>query len=313
MRIEYHRTLIADRVRNAAFQRALAKAIVKGKTRVADIGAGTGLLGLMAAKLGAREVFLYETAEVAGVAAALIKANRAAKVCHLMPCHSTEMREPPQADLIVSETLGNYPLEEDIVETLNDARQRFLAPGGAIVPMRITQFVAPVVTDRIARELGAWDDVGSGLDFSIAKTMSLNNVYVRTLAPGELLDGTADGVVWDTVDLTRTAKANRKGEANWRLKSAATIHGFCTWWTADLVEGVSLSTAPGAPATHWEQLYFPLMAPIAARAGETVAVSLRSRSSREGGTHLAWTASHLDKAGKLIARQALDLDKGYLP
>jgi predicted RNA methylase len=70
MRIEYHRTLIADHVRNKAFHEPLSRVIKPGETTVADIGAGTGLLGLMASKLGAREVMLYEAAEVAGVAAA---------------------------------------------------------------------------------------------------------------------------------------------------------------------------------------------------------------------------------------------------
>src|SRR3989337_2171161 len=103
MRIEYHRTLIADRVRNEAFYKALKSVIRKGETVVADIGAGTGLLGLMAAKLGAREVYLYEAAGVAGVAAETLKTNRA-KNCRLMPCHSTEMEDPPRADVIVCET-----------------------------------------------------------------------------------------------------------------------------------------------------------------------------------------------------------------
>ena len=63
MRIEYHRTLIADRVRNRALMEALKKIIRKGETVVADIGAGTGLIGLMAARLGAKEVHLYEMGE----------------------------------------------------------------------------------------------------------------------------------------------------------------------------------------------------------------------------------------------------------
>lgn len=312
MRIEYHRTLIADRARNAAFHRALAKVIAKGRTLVADIGAGTGLLGLMAAKLGARDVFLYETAEVAQVAAAHIKANRA-RNCHLMPCHSTEMQDPPQVDVVVSETLGNYALEEDIIETLNDARARFLKPGGVVIPARITQVVAPVVSDRIARELAAWDDVGFDLDLSVAASMSLNNAYVRTVKPSELLGGMSGGMVWDTVDLTRAAKANRKGEARWTVATPTTVHGFAAWWIADLVDGVSLSTAPGAPSTHWEQLYFPLLHPLAAKAGDSVAIALRSRSSIAGGTHLAWTATLADRAGRLRDRQTLDLDKGWLP
>jgi 2-polyprenyl-3-methyl-5-hydroxy-6-metoxy-1,4-benzoquinol methylase len=312
MRIEYHRTLIADRARNAAFHRALETVIVPGQSVVADIGAGTGLLGLMAAKLGAREVYLYETAEVAQVAAAHLKANRA-RNCHVIPCHSTEMQDPPLVDVVVSETLGNYALEEDIIETLNDARARFLKPGGIVMPMRITQWVAPVVSNRIARELAAWDGVGFDLDLSIAKTMSLNNAYVRRLKPAELLDGGKCAKAWDTVDLTRAAKANRKGEAIWTLGEPESIHGFAVWWEADLVAGVSISTSPGAAATHWEQLYFPLLRPLEAKAGEAVAVSLRSRSSIAGGTHLAWTATLTDRHGKQRDRQSLDLDKGWLP
>ncbi len=74
-----------------------------------------------------------------------------------------------------------------------------------------------------------------------------------------------------------------------------------------------LSTAPGQARTHWEQLYFPLLSPLATEAGETVAVSLRSRTSQEGGTHIAWTATRLDGKGRSQERQALDLDKGFLP
>ncbi len=310
MRIEYHRTLIADHVRNAAFAEALAAVIEPGVTTVADIGAGTGLLGLIASKLGARDVFLYETAEVGGVAGQLLKANRA-RNCHLFPCHSTEMQDPPRVDVIVSETLGNYALEENIIDTLNDARARFLKPGGSIIPSRIAQFVAPVVVPRLHEELTAWDHIGHGLDFSVARTMSLNNAYVRTLQPGELQEPA--GVQWDVVDLTKPARGSRKGEASWKPKSALTAYGFAVWWVADLGAGVRLSTAPGAPRTHWEQLYFPLLEPLKVAAGETLTVSLRSRSSEEAGTHLAWTAGRLDTSGKQTARQALDLDKGFLP
>lgn len=312
MRIEYHRTLIADRVRNEALFAALKSVIRRGESVVADVGAGTGLLGLMASKLGAKTVYLYETAEVAGVAAQILKANKA-RNCHLMPCHSTEMHNPPHVDVIVSETLGNYALEENIIDTIADARKRFLKPGGVIIPNRIRQFVAPVVSDRIHLELSAWDHVGHGLDLTPARTMSFNNAYVRSLKPGELLDGGKCALVWDIIDLTRDTKSNRRGEETWKLASAATIYGFAVWWSADLAPGVALSTAPDAPETHWEQLYFPLQLPIKASKGETVTVSLRSTSSEEGGTHLAWTAVHFDTKGKSLARHAHDLNKGWIP
>jgi protein arginine N-methyltransferase 1 len=312
MRIEYHRTLIADRVRNEAFFAALKATIVKGETAVADIGAGTGLLGLMAAKLGAREVYLYEKADVARVAAEVLKKNRA-RNCQLMPCHSQEMQDPPRADLVVSETLGNYALEENIIETMKDARARHLKDGGAIIPRRIQQFVAPVVSDRFHRELTVWDIVGNGIDLSSARIMSLNNIYVRSFKKSDLLDGMASARIWDDVNLILESNSRRKGEVTWKLAIAATIFGFAYWWKTELVAGLHLSTAPDAPATHWEQLYFPLLRPIKAKKGETVLISLRSRTSEEAGTHLAWTAVHFGKDGASLSRQELDLDKGWLP
>jgi protein arginine N-methyltransferase 1 len=245
------------------------------------------------------------------VAEAVIALNKA-RHCQLFPCHSTEMKAPPRVDVVVSETLGNYPLEENIVTTMRDARRRHLKPGGVLIPRRIVQFAAPVVTARIHSELTEWDRVGFGLDLAPARTMSLNNIYVRTFEPSELLEDGRSAVAWDRIDFALAPSARRKGEARWKLGRPAVIYGFATWWTAELVPGVQVSTAPDAPRTHWEQLYFPLLEPIDGQAGEMVIVRLGSRSSPEAGTHLAWTALVLDRSGRTRARQALDLDKGFL-
>lgn len=310
MRIEYHRTLIADRLRTKAFHEALRRVIVPGETTVADIGAGTGILGFLAARLGARRVILYECEEVAQVARKLIAANRLKRI-EIMPCHSTEIAAPERVDVVVSETLGNHALEENIVATLADARTRHLRPGGVIIPSRITQSVAPVTADRIHRELTAWRTVRDdfGLDFARAETMSLNNIYVRRLAPAELMPAR----VWDTVDLYRDGKSTRSGKASWTVAERVTVTGFATWWQAALVEDVVISTAPDSPETHWEQLYLPLLEPVTVMPGDSLHVAIRSRSSYDRGTDVAWTMSVLDRAGKPRARQALDLDKGFLP
>jgi hypothetical protein len=312
MRIEYHRMLTADRVRNAAFHAALKSVIRPGETVVADIGAGTGLLGLMASKLGAKSVFLYETAEVGGLAYEILKKNKA-KNCLLLPCHSTEMEAPPKVDVVVSETLGNYPLEEDIIAMMRDARKRHLKPGGTIIPNRIEQYIAAVTMPRFHAELTTWRDIGYGIDFGLAQTMTLHNIYVRRVMPDDLLDHGRSAVRWDEFDLAGSPSSTRKGEAVFRLAEPATIYGFATWWAAELVPGNMLSTAPDAPATHWEQLYLPLLEPIAASARSTVAVAVRSRTSTRDGTVLAWTATHTDRSGKQLSRQSLDISKGYLP
>jgi hypothetical protein len=217
------------------------------------------------------------------------------------------MVDPPKVDVVVSETFGNFAFEEHMIETLADAKKRFLKPRGVIVPRSLEQFVAPVVSDRIHKEFAAWEE--TGFDLSVARTMSLNNIYVRTLRANELLEAKA----WDSISFGSDARSTRKGEVSWTLKNGATVYGFALWWTAELTPGITLSTAPDAPRTHWEQLYFPLLEPIVAKGGDKIGVSLKSRTSQEGGTHVAWTATHRDGKGRETSRQALNLDKGFLP
>ena len=64
------------------------------------------------------------------------------------------MAKPPKADIVVSETLGNYALEENLLETLVDAR-RWLKKGGVLIPGRLRQYAAPVIASRLQAELGA--------------------------------------------------------------------------------------------------------------------------------------------------------------
>lgn len=312
MRIEYHRTLLADRVRNAAFHAALQARIVPGETTVADIGAGTGFLGFLAARLGAKRVDLYETAEIAAVARKLLKHNRLPN-SRLAEVHSTEVAEPERVDLVVSETLGNYPFEENLIATLNDARERFLNPGGATIPQAVEQFVCPVTSERLWRDLAIWDEVGYGLDFGPAKAMSLNNIYVRWLEQTDLLEAGAAAKSWDKVDFSRRSKTTRTGEAAWRIGRATTVTGLALWWRADLAPGITLSTSPLDPRTHWEQLYLPALTPLALKAGQTLTARLRSTTSFERGTNVTWSLAVGDSAGRELSRQSLDLEKGYLP
>lgn len=312
MRIEYHRTLIADRVRMAAYRAALERVIKKDQSVVADIGTGTGVLAMLAAKLGARKVYAYEKAEIGGVAERLVKLNKLRGI-EVIPARSTEIIDPPRVDIVLTETFGNYALEEFLVETMNDAMARHLKPGGVLIPRALEQFACPVIAPRVWRELTVWDSVGDELDFTPARTMSLNNAYVRTIPASELLDGGRTAARWDHLDFHVRNRMSRKGRVQWRAARAVTVYGLALWWRAELAPGILLATSPLAPATHWEQLYFPALEPLALASGHTLMADLRSRSSEEGGTDLAWTLVVTDAKGRQCARQVLSLEKGFLP
>lgn len=316
MRIEYHRTLIADHVRLRAFRDALAAVIRPGETTVVDIGTGTGVLAFLAARLGAKKVWAYEVAEIGALATKLKTLNKLRNV-ELIPGRSTEIIDPPRADVVVTETLGNYALEEFLVETMNDARARHVKPGGHLIPGAVDQFVCPVIGARFRDDLCTWDGVagalGVALDLAPARTMSLNNAYVRPFTPADLLEGGKAARRWDRIDFTVKNRGNRQGRESWTATRPMTVHGLCVWWSAQLSAEVALSTSPLAAPTHWEQLFLPALEPVTVKKGETFVAELGSRSSEAAGTDLAWTVSVQDARGREQTRHSSSLAKGFLP
>ena len=130
---------------------------------------------------------------------------------------------------------------------------------------------------------------------------------------GDLLDEAAAARSWDKLAFDRRNKTTRAGEASWAVAKATTVYGLALWWRVELVEGVALSTGPLDPRTHWEQLYLPALAPIALAPGQTLTARLRSTTSYERGTNVTWTLVVSDASGREVLRQALDLEKGFLP
>lgn len=308
MFIEFHRNLIADRRRNQAFYEALRRVIQPGVTTVADLGSGTGLLGFQAARLGAKDVYFYEYSPAIKLSQKLARANGLHR-CHFVRGHSRAVRDPVPVDVVVSETLGNYAYEENIIENLVDAH-RFLKPGGTLIPQHIAQFTAPVVTRRWYEELCVWDEVDPGLDFGLAREMSLNNMYVRSMVTKDLLDDGASARRWDAVDLRKENASVRRGEARWTLARDTTVYGFALWWECRLLADISLSTSPLAPPSHWEQLYCPVREPITAHAGDELSITLTSDSRFEVGASVSWDVSLRSKATGVERRQSLDIKRG---
>lgn len=282
--IEFHRLLLGDRPRNDAFEQALRQAIVPGKSIVADIGSGTGYLSFLASKMGAKECHLYEVdAGMLALSRELAKKN-GIKNLHFHHAHSAGVRKPVLADVIVSETLGNYALEENILETLADAR-RFMKQGTVMIPQALRQYAAPVTSDRLYRELNVWDSLG--FDFSQAKDACFHNIYVRTVKPDEL----ADARELERIDFLTGADSVRDLDADWMAAANRTVYGFALWWECDLLPGLTISTSPRSPATHWEQIYLPVRDPIPVEKGETLRLHLRSDTRYEVKVHLQWDAA----------------------
>ncbi len=306
--IELQRKLLGDKIRNDAFAEALRRVIVPKESIVADIGSGTGFLSFLASKLGAAKCYGYEVSGMFETSQKLAKRN-GIKNCTFLRMHSTDVKHPPKVDVLVSETLGNYALEENILETIEDAK-RFLKPTGVILPAKISQFVCPVITDHLYREIDVWPSVGFGLDFTEARELTMHNMYVKTVRPEDLLLN--ENREWDTVDFSKKNLSMRTGKQSFIIKKSVTIYGFALWWDAEIVKGVHLSTSPFEPATHWEQIFLPLLTPVTLASGSTMELTLNSDTRWQTKINLEWFVRVLDAFKKEVSVQKMDMRKGYV-
>lgn len=300
--------MLADRVRHEAFRAALKCVLDPGRSTVADIGAGTGVLAFFARELGAREVWLYDPGSALALAEA-VAARNGIDGLHFVQERSLDVADPPRVDVVVAEVLGNFAYEEDVLETLRDA-QRFLKPGGTLIPASITQWVAPVTTDRFERELRSWREVGFGLDWSDAEHLTRNNMYVYAIEPKDLLVDSAAS--WDSLDFGGPIDSRRAGRVEWRPRTACEVFGFALWWECTLAPGIVLSTSPFAPRTHWDQIYLPLLEPVRAQPGDEVGLALETETGGgESGIEVRWTL-HNSRYGLSLTDQTLSIAAGWL-
>jgi SAM-dependent methyltransferase len=308
--LEYQRTILADPVRNRAFERAL-KAVVRPGDLVVDLGAGTGFLAMLSRRFGAERCYLIENdPDLARLSGEILRRNRVTG-CNVVQAHSSEVTGLPKADLVVSETLGNFAYEENIIEGFKDAR-RFMKPRARVLPQAIEQWVVPVVTDRLWQEVTSWDRVGMGIDFTPATQKSVNNMYVKDVRVSDLY---ADGVAaqqWDRVDLSVPDNSSvRRGNLEWPIERRTVVYGFANWWIAVLAESIELSTSPKADATHWKQIYLPVEKPLTVEAGERLHLGITSDTRPRVKINVAWEVTRASAKGASVETQRLDMRKGY--
>jgi protein arginine N-methyltransferase 1 len=311
--IELHRKLLGDAARNRGLHAALKDAIARigPNCRVIDVGAGTGFLSFLARRLGAKHCTLIEYTDAIQLAQQLAQSNGIDGL-DFIQAHSAEVRGLQKADLVISETLGNFALEENLLESLVDAR-RFLKPRGLMIPSALQQFAAPVSSPRLQNEIDIWGDIGFQLDLDAARSLSLNNMYVKDIDVADLAGASK---CWDSLEFKTSGDApdsRRNATLQWPATglNSPTIQGFALWWEVEWLQGNRLSTAPDAAPTHWQQIYLPLLAPITLAADDLIELQLKSDTRPSVGVRLQWQAARV-RGGKRSQLQALDSLRGRL-
>jgi precorrin-6B methylase 2 len=288
--VSLHRWLLHDRIRNEAFRRALS-AVVKPGDVVLDMGAGTGILSIFAAHAGASKVYAVERTEIAQVARRMIAQNGLSDRIVVVDGDLEDARLPEKADVLVSEWMGGIGVDENMLAPLVIARDRWLRPGGVIVPASVTAVLAPAWIEGLAADLAHWRARPHGVDMTVIADMTAHDSMLSQ-APLGLSDLLAEPAeLWTHVAATCTLEeADRPFEARrvFRARRAGKLSGLAAWFTSELAPGVTLTTAVGEPDTHWGHVLFPLYDTVVVTEGTPIEVDFRCEQSSPGSTEFAW-------------------------
>jgi type I protein arginine methyltransferase len=264
--------MMADQVRMAAYEAALGAAC-RPDCVVLDLGTGTGILALLACRLGARRVYAIEPSDAVSVAREIAQANGVADRITFVQGLSTDISLPEPVDVIVADVRGVLPMTGTSLATMMDAR-RFLEAGGILIPARDTIRGALADHQRAYDALVApWRRHAFGFDASAAERLVLQT-WRKTHAPAEeLLTDSCDLFDLDYGSLSTT---NVGGSFTTEVVRHGTAHGLCVWFDTQLFGPIGFSNAPGRPQAIYGQGFFPLPVPVAVDAGDVVAVDLRA-------------------------------------
>ncbi|ATY12029.1 hypothetical protein CU254_17325 [Amycolatopsis sp. AA4] len=257
-----HQAMLADRPRMRAYDRALARTVEPGAV-VADVGAGTLALSLLALEHGAGHVYAVEAdPETAALAERIVADNDLKEKVTLIQGDARVAKLPRKADVVVSEMMGNLGPEEDMSRVLEVFARRNLRPGGKIVPRGVTTTLAALEFDD--EGWGIWNSGFRGYRLDAVREFAEQRAQLHFFQREPRLLSEAVPIA-DEVRLGIV----RSGE----------LHAVLGYFTADLAEGVSLSNFPSYPGCNWAVWIWPLRhSPVAA--GDAVRVRVRRPAER---------------------------------
>jgi protein arginine N-methyltransferase 1 len=279
-----HELMLRDTARTCAYRDFMYnnKDLFRDKV-VLDIGCGSGILSMFAARAGARQVIGIDMADIIDKARIIVENNNLSDKITLIKSKAEEAVLPvQQVDIIISEWMGYFLLFESMLPSVLFARDRYLAPGGHVFPTQATMFLAGAeLCEMRDYSVGFWGDV---YGFNMNELLDPTEVHPGTICR----DIKMEKLITDTVQLqsfdmlaVQDAELDFKQDFSLQILRTHTLSAFVVWFDtlfdAKDCSPVNLSTGPLGVigeteriGTHWKQSLFFLHEPLEVKQGAVI-------------------------------------------
>ena len=272
--LEEHYGYLSDRVKIDRYK-AVIDRLVRPEHTALDLGCGSGVLGLMALRAGARKVYFVEEGVILEAARQTVINAGFGDQAEFFQTNSFQLTLPEQVDLVLCDHVGYFGFDYGILDLLADARQRFLKPGGAIVPAEFELKLAPIESVESRKIVGQWGDGSIDEEFSWLGSAAANTKHSVNLKSKALL---ANAAALTTLELGTEIPPFLSWTVEFDCARDGTLDGVAGWFDCLLFDDVRMSNAPTVTdAVERPQAFLPLATPVDVRAGERLKVTVMVR------------------------------------
>lgn len=280
--LEEHLGYVADAVRLERYQSALGK-ILAANDLVADLGCGSGVLGFLCLQAGAGHVFAVDDSTMIDVARDSIERAGEGERVTFIHGKSSQIELPECVDMVICDHVGYFGFDYGIVGFLEDARKRFLKPGGKLIPSRIRLYVATVGSRRCDELANAWQAENIPQAFHWLRNHAVNTKHAVSLERADVF--CAPAILGD-IDLYADHPDFFSWNAELHIERDGVMHGLGGWFECELADGVWMTNSPLAEQPiQRNQVFLPIDEAVPVKAGDRVQATIMARP----GDHLiAW-------------------------
>lgn len=277
----WHVPMMNEEERNRPYLQALEAAVDRNKI-VFEIGTGSGLLAMMAARVGAREVVTCEAVRmVAQTAVKIIERNGFAGRIRVVPKPSYQVEVgkdlPERADVLLHEVFSSELLGEHVLPAIEDAKARLLKPGGTILPGVASIMIALVGGEALGKELHVDHSFGFDLRDFNAVNPRKRPIHREDL-PRVLLSDPVEAFRFDFTHQASFPPEKKRIEV--RATAAGRCFGVIQWIRFEFAPGIFFENHPGQPrpVASWQHTIYRFDPP--AELTEGTVIPLRAMHDR---------------------------------
>ncbi|KAJ3110055.1 Protein arginine N-methyltransferase 3 [Phlyctochytrium bullatum] len=290
---EIHEIMLKDKVRTDTYRDFMYLNKDKFKDKIVlDVGCGTGILSMFAAKAGAKKVYAVDKSDFLERAKKVAEENNLQdSICFIKGAVEEIDLPVDKVDIIISEWMGYFLLFEGMLDSVLFARDRWLDVNGVMGPSTATMYLAAVESaDWFEDRVDYWQDV-YGFKMSTVRNLILKDGQVDVLDPENLMSEAAEIKVFD-MSTMKVEDTDYESAFKLEIVRDGQFRGTCGWFDIffpdgdNFTKGINFSTSPKATPTHWKQTVFALETGVSVKKGDVVSGTISVKKPKPGSRDL---------------------------